>query len=116
MVRNDTLITERLNAEPAVFKGCSISELSFMVGGATLVWLPVCVVGAGIVGSFTMGFGIAGVLIVLTVIVLSSIFRRLKLNRPYGYYQLAIHLWLARKQIVKSPFVTRDGHWDIGRS
>ena len=116
MADSDGLITERLNAEPAIFKGCSLSELSFMVGGATIVWLPACVMLAGIFGSFTMGFGVAGVLIVLTVIILSSVFRRLKLNRPNGYYQLAIHRWLAKEGIVKSPFITRSGVWDLGRS
>ena len=109
-------MTERLNEEPAIFKGCTLSELTLMTVGSVTVWLPICLFVAALFGSVTMGFGIGGVMVVLSVIVGSSIFRRLKANRPHGYYQLALHLWLARHRLVKSPFVTRSGVWDLGRS
>lgn len=116
MSKHAMLITERLNAEPAIFKGCSLSEMTFMTIGSTLMWLPICLIVAALLGSVTMGFGFGGIMVVLSVIVMSSIFRRLKANRPHGYYQLAVHLWLARHHAVKSPFVTRSGVWDLGRS
>lgn len=116
MAKHAALITERLNEEPAIFKGCSLSELTFMTVGSVMIWCPICLIIAGLLGSVTMGFGIAGIMVVLTVIVMSSIFRRLKANRPHGYYQLALHLWLARHRLIKSPFVTRSGVWDIGRT
>ena len=114
--KHETLITERLNAEPAIFKGCSLSELTLMTIGSVVSWLPICLLVAALLGSVTMGFGIGGIMVVLSVIVASSIFRRLKANRPHGYYQLALHLWLARRGFVKSPFVTRTGVWDLGRT
>ena len=110
------LITDRLNAEPAIFKGCSLSELTYMTIGSAVIWLPICLIVAAILGSVTMGFGIGGVMVVFSVMFASSIFRRLKANRPHGYYQLALHLWLARHRLVKSPFVTRSGIWDLGRT
>ncbi len=116
MASHEPLITERLNAEPAIFKGCSLSELTLMTIGSVLVWLPICLVVAALAGSVIMGFGIGGIMVVFSVIVTSSFFRRLKANRPHGYYQLALHLWLARHRLVNSPFVTRSGVWDLGRS
>jgi len=110
------ILADRLNAEPAIFKGCSSSELGIIVGVAALVWLPVSLILAWLAGAVTMGFGIAGVGIVATVLLMASLFQRLKRNRPDGYYQQQIVLWLDDRGLRRSPFVRRSGAWDIGRS
>ena len=113
---NTECLADRLNAEPAIFKGCSSSELGVIVGVAALVWLPVSLILAWLAGAVTMGFGIAGVGIVATVLLMASLFQRLKRNRPDGYYQQQIVLWLDDRGLRRSPFVRRSGAWDIGRS
>ena len=110
------ILADRLNAEPVIFKGCSSSELGVIVGVAALVWLPVSLILAWFMGAVTMGFGIAGVGIVATVLLMASLFQRLKRNRPDGYYQQQIVLWLDDRGLKRSPFVRRSGAWDIGRS
>ena len=110
------ILADRLNAEPVIFKGCSSSELGVIVGVAALVWLPVSLILAWLAGAVTMGFGIAGVGIVATVLLMASLFQRLKRNRPDGYYQQQIVLWLDDRGLRRSPFVRRSGAWDIGRS
>ena len=116
MAERRNILADRLNAEPAIFKGCSSSELGVIVGVAALVWLPLSLILAGLAGAVTMGFGIAGIGIVATVLVMASLFQRLKRNRPDGYYQQRIVLWLDDRRIKLSPFVRRSGAWDIGRS
>lgn len=116
MADRQDILADRLNAEPAIFKGCSSSELGVIVGASLLVWLPVSLVLAGLAGAVTMGFGIAGVGIVATVLLVASLFQRLKRNRPDGYYQQRIVLWLDDRGIRRSPFVRRSGAWDIGRT
>ena len=113
--RDDTL-ADRLNAEPAIFKGCSSSELGVIVGVAALVWLPVSLVLAGLLGAVTMGFGLAGVGVVATVVVTATLFQRLKRNRPDGYYQQRFVIWLHDKGLRRSTLVRRSGSWDIGRT
>ena len=110
------ILADRLNAEPAIFKGCSSSELGVIVAVAALVWLPVSLILAGLGGAVTMGFGIAGIGIVATVLLMAGFFQRLKRNRPDGYYQQQIVLWLDDRGLRRSPFVHRSGAWDIGRS
>jgi len=78
--------------------------------------LPVSLILAWLAGAVTMGFGIAGVGIVATVLLMASLFQRLKRNRPDGYYQQQIVLWLDDRGLRRSPFVRRSGAWDIGRS
>ena len=116
MTERHDILADRLNAEPAIFKGCSSSELGIIVGVAALVWLPVSLILAWVAGAVTMGFGIAGVGIVATVLLMASLFQRLKRNRPDGYYQQQIVLWLDDRGLKRSPFVRRSGAWDIGRS
>lgn len=116
MADRQDILADRLNAEPAIFKGCSSSELGVIVGVAALVWLPVSLILAGLAGAVTMGFGIAGVGIVATVLLVASLFQRLKRNRPDGYYQQRIVLWLDDQGLRRSPFVRRSGAWDIGRT
>ena len=116
MSERHDILADRLNAEPVIFKGCSSSELGVIVGVAALVWLPVSLILAWLAGAVTMGFGIAGVGIVATVLLMASLFQRLKRNRPDGYYQQQIVLWLDDRGLRRSPFVRRSGAWDIGRS
>lgn len=116
MADRHDILADRLNAEPAIFRGCSSSELGVIVGVAALVWLPVSLILAGLAGAVTMGFGIAGVGIVATVLLMASLFQRLKRNRPDGYYQQRIVLWLDDRGLRRSPFVRRSGAWDIGRT
>jgi len=95
MSHRDDILADRLNVEPAIFKGCSSSELGVIVGVAALIWLPVCLLLAGLMGAVTMGFGLAGVGVVGTVIGVAGLFQRLKRGRPDGYYQHQAGIWLA---------------------
>ena len=116
MSDRDDILADRLNVEPVIFKGCSSSELGLIVGVAALVWLPVSLLLAGLMGAVTMGFGLAGVGVVGTVIVMASLFQRLKRGRPDGYYQQQVSIWLADHGVRHSPFIRRSGAWDIGRT
>ena len=116
MSHSDDILADRLNAEPAIFKGCSSSELGMLVGAAALLWLPVSLLLAGLMGAITMGFGIAAVGVVVTVILAAGLFQRLKRGRPDGHYQQRFAIWLADQGLRPFPFNRRSGAWDIGRS
>jgi conjugative transfer region protein (TIGR03750 family) len=116
MNAHDDILADRLNAEPAIFKGCSSSELGVIVGVAALVWLPLSLLIAGLMGVLPMGFGLAGVGVVATVVITASLFQRLKRNRPDGYYQQRFAISLHERGLRRAPFVRRSGAWDIGRT
>lgn len=116
MSDRDDILADRLNVEPAIFKGCSSSELGVIVSVAALIWLPVTLLLAGLMGAVTMGFGLAGMGVVGSVIVIASLFQRLKRGRPDGYYQQQFSIWLSDHGVRRSPFIRRSGAWDIGRS
>lgn len=110
------ILAERMNAEPAIFKGCCSSELGLIVGVALVVWLPVSLLLAWLLGAITMGFGIAGVGVVVTVVVMATLFQRIKRGRPDGYYQQWLRIRLQATGCYRTPWVLRSGSWDIGRT
>ena len=110
------LLADRLNAEPVIFRGCSSSELGMIVVVSALIWLPLSLLLAWLFGAITMGFGIAGVGVVATVVVCATVFQRIKRGRPDGYYQQRIRIRLHDLGLRRSPWVRRSGAWDIGRT
>lgn len=116
MSDDDNVLAERMNVEPPIFRGCSSSELGIIVGLAAAVWLPLSLLMAWTLGALSMGFGIAGIAIVATVVLTSGLFQRVKRGRPHGYYQQQLVIGLSRLGLRRSPFIRRDGDWSIGRS
>ena len=116
MSNDHEVLADRLNAEPAIFKGCSSSELGMIVGLAIAVWLPLSLLLAWLLGAITMGFGIAGVGVVATVGALATLFQRIKRGRPEGYYQQWLRIRLHATGFYRAPWVLRSGAWDIGRT
>ena len=115
---NDSVefLPDRLNDEPSVFKGCSVTELTTLAIVAGVLWLPISLLITAIFGAITMGFGIAGVGVVGTVVLAAGRFQKLKSGRPNGFYLQQLRCWLDSRGIVKAPFIRRSGYWDIGRS
>ena len=116
MVDPDEILADRLNVEPAVFKGCSSLELGVITGMSALVWLPASLLLAGMMGALTMGFGVAGIGMVGSTVILAGLFRRLKRGRPDAYYRQRFMTWLDDRGLHRSGFVANAGAWDIGRS
>jgi conjugative transfer region protein (TIGR03750 family) len=116
MTRTSHVLADRLNADPAIFRGCSSSELGTMAVGATLAWLPVSVLVAWMLGAPSMGLGLASVTIVLSVMVSATVLQRLKRGHPDAYYRHRVQLWLADRGLGRSPFIHRSGYWAIGRT
>ena len=109
-------LPDRLNDEPAVFKGCSVSELTMLAIIAGVVWLPISLIVAAIFGAITMGFGMAGVGVVGTVVLAAGRFQKLKSGRPSGFYIQQFRCWLDSRGLIKAPYIRQSGYWDIGRT
>ena len=87
-----------------------------IVGLAIVIWLPLSLLLAWLLGAITMGFGIAGVGVVATVVVMATVFQRIKRGRPDGYYQQWSRIRLQSTGLYRAPWVLRTGAWDIGRT
>lgn len=112
----NTLLPTRLNAEPSIYKGCSLSELMLLIvlGGAVLV--PLSVLVCALAGYLMMGFGLGLLLVITWVVIGASLMQRLKRDRPIGYYQLRLRLLLEDTGLVRRRFIRQGRCWSTGRS
>lgn len=109
-------LARRLDEEPAVFKGCTSSELMVILIAAAVVWLPLVSIIAIAMGFFAAGLGLAVVLIVGTMTVVPKWLVAFKRGRPDGYLQHQLVIGLHRRGFRQCPFVIRDGVWETGRT
>ncbi len=110
-----TFLAERLNTEPLIFRGCSSSELGAICLGAVLVWFPVGLITAGLAGAAMMGLGMAALSVIATIVIVASLFQRLKRGRPDGYYQQLVITQLHDRGWYRSRLIRHTGTWDLGR-
>ena len=109
------LLPTRLNEEPAIFRGCSLSELMLLAMLGALVWIPFWLIVCGFLGYLMMGVGIGVLSIIGWVVVGGTLLQKAKRGRPIGYYQLRIRLILENKHLRKTGLIRKSQIWDIGR-
>ena len=114
MERNE-LLPLRLNAEPSIFRGCSLSELMMLVTIGTVILVPASIIICGLFGYLMMGVGIGLLLVIGWVVIGATVLQKLKRGRPLGFYQLRLRLWLEDYHLRKSPFIRHSRVWDVGR-
>jgi conjugative transfer region protein (TIGR03750 family) len=109
-------LPDRLNREPAVFRGLTTSELfiSFISGftcGALLGIVP-----AAAFDSWALIPTGALVLSALSILLSGKYFARLKRGKPDTWLYRAMGAWLARHGMGNTCLVQTDGIWTIRRS
>lgn len=115
MAGRHEILTDRVNAEPAILRGCSSSELGMMLLIAVLFWLPAGVAAGMMLGAVFAALGIAAAGIIVTIWLGATWFQKIKRGRPDGYYQQRLIIALHDRRLRRSRFVRRSGVWDIGR-
>ena len=110
------VLPNRLNGEPSIFRGCSLSELTSLVIVSVLVCVPLLVIITSIFGYPMMGVGL-GVMASLAMIVLGATWlQRQKRGRPIGYYQTNIRLRAERFGLTTTNTIQKSQVWDLGRT
>lgn len=109
------LLPLRLNAEPAIFRGCSLSELTALAISGCVSFIPLSIFVCGLFGYWAMGIGFGVLLVIAWIVAGATLLQRLKRGRPQGYYQLRLRLWLEDWRLVRRLFIRTSQVWDIGR-
>ena len=109
-------ITDRVNIEPAILNGMTVTEAQWIAGIAMVVFpliggLLYLVTGLWQFVLLLTVFGTA-----LTLWFGSQVLARVKRGRPDAYYTQAIHLWLAHRGLTRPKFITYHGWWSLGRT
>lgn len=109
-------VTDRVNAEPSVLNGMTVTEAKVIAS----VSLALFLVFGGLVLAFTRVWQVMlllGLFGPVATLWFGSIYLQgIKRGRPDGYYSQAIHLWLAQRSLGKPKFIRHHGHWELGRT
>lgn len=109
-------LTDRVNSEPPILRGLSAPETIV----AAAVFFPIWVVLGIVLSLLFHHWQIGMILSVLgplgSVWVSAGFFAKLKRDRPDHYYVHWFSWWRHRRGLGRSPFVSRYGAWDLGRS
>lgn len=114
---NDAKVAELICMEPLLYKGLTASELVTVAISSFLFWalLSVATLIINAAGLFIIfaAFPVALLLAILTVLIAASILRKLKRNRPDGYYEQLMIIYLKKLGVLNSHIIVRDIKWDI---
>jgi conjugative transfer region protein (TIGR03750 family) len=113
---SNELLPIRLNGEPSIFRGCSLSELMGLAAIGTIIWVPFWIVVCAVLGIVMMGVGIGLLSIIAWVFLGGTILQQVKRGRPMGYYSLKLRLMLADLGVCKAPFLRDSRIWSVGRT
>ena len=109
------LLPNRLNAEPAIFRGCSLTELMSLVLISGITWVPLSIAICGLLGYMMMGVGMGLLAVMASVVIGGTLLQRLKRGKPIGFYQLRLRLWLDDIGICRVPVIREGRVWSVGR-
>lgn len=116
--RNRAPITDRVNAEPAILNGMTVTEAQ-VIGAASLVVFLV------LGGLIFVVIGQWQVLLMLAifgpalVLWFSSLYlAKIKRGRPDGFYTQAIQIWREERGLIvgEPKFLRYGGWWGLGRT
>lgn len=109
-------LTDRVNNEPPVLRGLSVTEVTVATALFFPVWLCVGFLASRLFHHWQILIllGIFGPLI--SVWASAGVLASLKRNRPDHYYWQASLWWLHRHGLWTVPFVSHLGAWDLGRT
>jgi conjugative transfer region protein (TIGR03750 family) len=109
-------LTDRINSEPPVLRGLSVTEVMIATALFFPVWLVIGLLAARLFSHWQILIllGIFGPL--FSVWASAGLLASVKRNRPDHYYWQAWRWWLHRHGLWTVPFIAHRGAWDLGRS
>lgn len=115
MSERETLLTDRLNQEINLWKGCTANELGIMLLISFVLNSSLFIVLGGLIwGQFLYGFIVGLMLTIPFALPFILWLGRIKYGKPPGY--VSQYIWkTATRWGVKSPFLDRSGRWSVSR-
>lgn len=109
-------VTDRVNVEPSILNGMTMSEAQWIAIVSGAVFLVVGLLIFAMTGFWQAILMLAIFGPAVTLWLASNQLLRIKRGRPDGYYAQAIHIWVVRTGLAQSKFITHHGYWELGRS
>jgi len=108
-------VTDRVNEEPSVINGMTVSEAQYIGLVSLVVFLIVGAVLFAATGLWQAILLLAVFGPSTTLWMSSTYLAKVKRGRPEGYYGQALHWWMADRAWVTCKYIDHYGHWELGR-
>ena len=109
-------LTDRVNSEPPILKGLSASETVVSAALFFPIWIFIAIALGLLSRRWQIGMVLSVIGPLASVWVSAGFFAKLKRDRPDHYFVHWFSWWRHRKGFGRSPFISLDGTWDLGRS
>ena len=108
-------LTDRVNAEPAILHGMSVTEAKviFLVSFAVFSVIAIVIMVFTHIWQLFLGLIVFGPL--TTLWYGSQYLEVIKRGYPDSYYTQAIRRWLAERGLADAHFMLYSGQWSLGR-
>jgi len=108
-------VPKTINEAPCVYQGCTLKELTLIIGVTLVIHLILCISITAYFGIPMVGLGLALILTLISVYLLARVLQILKRGRPPHYYRVWLRMYWSR---IKHPqrYVNHSATWRIGRS
>ena len=116
IIYEERTVYERINNEPVIFRGLSSSELRTGLIVTVITLLPICAFIGYLLDRLLVGFGSIGILTLISVMFMGTVFQRIKRGRPDGFYQQRTSILINRLGFGGCTVVKYNGHWSNGRN
>lgn len=115
-VPEERTVYERINNEPVIFRGLSSSELQTGLIVTVVTLLPICALIGYLLDRLLVGFGMIGILTMISLLFMGTVFQRIKRGRPDGFYQQRTSIVLSQLGFSANKAVKYNGRWSNGRT
>ena len=116
VIAEERTVYERINNEPVIFRGLSSSELQTGLIVTVISLLPICALIGYLLDRLLVGFGMIGILTMISVMFMGTVFQRIKRGRPDGFYQQRMSIVISRLGFSANKAVKYNGRWSNGRT
>lgn len=82
---------------------------------SVIFWLPTVIAFMAVAGNWMHGVPLAMAMVVVTMVLGGKYLRKVKRQRPEGYYQLYMRLRAEDFSLTSTGIIRRSGVWDIRR-
>lgn len=110
------VIPSSVNSEAAVFRGCTATEMAYLIGVWFVFWFVVLGLVGYMMGFFVLAIGFSFILMIASAFISAMILQQMKSGKPDGYY---MHLVIRVFQSIGfsgDKIIDHSGSWDTLRS
>lgn len=110
------VIPSNVNAEAAVFRGCTTTEMVAIMAVCSGFWIPITLIIGAAINKIMISLSFSILLIGGSTFALAVVLQEVKSGKPDGYYMHVVHKFMNKIMVGKAALIFNTCSWDVQRS